>query len=533
MEASMSRYTYHHNKENGDTYVYESSSYWDKEKKAPRTRQTYLGKLDKVTGDIIPTNRKKKIVPLENDAERPSSDSQTETLKPTVKVAGPYLLLETLAAKTGLDKLLAKCFPQMHTFILSLVFFIVQKGLPLSRSEAWSLSHLHPAFEPFSSQRISELLQNIREDDQRCFLSQWLRKVAENDCLCYDITSISSYAKGNEYVRFGYNRDGEPLPQVNLALFFGQNSGLPAYYRRLPGKISDVATLKTTIKTLDLIGAESIHFILDRGFYSQSNVDEMLARHHHFTMAVPSGRKWVESIIDQYHDSIASPQNYIQTNDRETLYAATHLHKWGPEGRRTYLHIYFNGERAGQDFDKFTLKMLRYKKEIESGQRVEAHEEDYKRYLIISHTPKRGLKVSFNDAEIQKHRHRYAGFFCLFSNCVKDKAEALNIYRARDRVENSFDDLKNQLDMKRLRVHTSKAMDSRLFLQFLALILISQMRKIIAAHEDIKDLTVREVMENMECIVKLTCSGQYKKVYSETYPIQRKIMDAFELKLLS
>ena len=44
----MARYTYHKNKKNGDTYVYESTSYWDKEKKAPRSKQTYLGKLDNV-----------------------------------------------------------------------------------------------------------------------------------------------------------------------------------------------------------------------------------------------------------------------------------------------------------------------------------------------------------------------------------------------------------------------------------------------------------------------------------------------------
>ncbi len=40
-------------------------------------------------------------------------------------------------------------------------------------------------------------------------------------------------------------------------------------------------------------------------------------------------------------------------------------------------------------------------------------------------------------------------------------------YRAKNAVENSFDDLKNHLDMRRLRIHTSDAMDSRLFLQFL------------------------------------------------------------------
>jgi hypothetical protein len=80
-------------------------------------------------------------------------------------------------------------------------------------------------------------------------------------------------------------------------------------------------------------------------------------------------------------------------------------------------------------------------------------------------------------SEIQKRSKRYAGFFCILCPAFKDPMDALGVfYRAKDAVENSFDDQKNHLDMKRLRVHTSAAMDSRLFLQFLALILICQIR---------------------------------------------------------
>ena len=82
----------------------------------------------------------------------------------------------------------------------------------------------------------------------------------------------------------------------------------------------------------------------------------------------------------------------------------------------------------------------------------------------------------FNEDEIRKHRERYAALFCILSNKIKDPMEALRVYRTKDVVENSFDDLKNQLDMKRLRVHDSGVMDTRLFLQFLALIFICHIR---------------------------------------------------------
>jgi hypothetical protein len=312
----MASRTFHHNKKTGVTYVYSVQSYWDKEKKAPRNKQVCIGKLDKATGEVIPSQRKRK--PVEREASAGISAS--------ARVAGPWLLLEKLSQQTGLSSLVQRCFPDHASEMMSLVYFIAQKGLPLSRSEPWSMGHLHPLGEQLVSQRISELLLKITEDSRQKFLSLWLNKMTEHDYLCYDITSVSSYARSNEYVKYGYNRDGESLAQINLAMLFGQKSRLPAYYRRMQGNISDVATLKTTMKALDFLGTKAMHFVLDRGFYSEANVDALLERRHHFIMAVPSGRKWVESLIDRHYESIASPEHYRQTDDSEALYAVTELH---------------------------------------------------------------------------------------------------------------------------------------------------------------------------------------------------------------
>ena len=44
-------------KRTGTTYIYESESYWDKEKKQPRSRRKLIGKLDEETGEVIPTGK--------------------------------------------------------------------------------------------------------------------------------------------------------------------------------------------------------------------------------------------------------------------------------------------------------------------------------------------------------------------------------------------------------------------------------------------------------------------------------------------
>ena len=44
-----------HRSKSGVTYVYESESYWDKEKQQPRSRRKLIGKIDEKTGETVPT----------------------------------------------------------------------------------------------------------------------------------------------------------------------------------------------------------------------------------------------------------------------------------------------------------------------------------------------------------------------------------------------------------------------------------------------------------------------------------------------
>jgi transposase len=58
------------------------------------------------------------------------------------------------------------------------------------------------------------------------------------------MTSISSYSEKIDEVKYGLNKDGTDLEQINLALVIGETSLLPVYYRIMPGNISDVKTVK-------------------------------------------------------------------------------------------------------------------------------------------------------------------------------------------------------------------------------------------------------------------------------------------------
>ena len=61
------------NKKTGITYVYQSESYWDKEKHQPRSHRVCIGKIDEATGRIVPTGGKKN-----KDAEQTLNESLLE-----------------------------------------------------------------------------------------------------------------------------------------------------------------------------------------------------------------------------------------------------------------------------------------------------------------------------------------------------------------------------------------------------------------------------------------------------------------------
>ena len=51
----MASIVYQIDKKTGSKYAFESVSYWDKDKKQPRSKRRYLGKVEPETGEIIPS----------------------------------------------------------------------------------------------------------------------------------------------------------------------------------------------------------------------------------------------------------------------------------------------------------------------------------------------------------------------------------------------------------------------------------------------------------------------------------------------
>ncbi len=77
----MSSYVKYKDKKSGTVYVYESESYWDKEKKQPRNRRKLIGKIDEETGEIVPTAGHKRKKQDPETSSGPASKSSQDALE--------------------------------------------------------------------------------------------------------------------------------------------------------------------------------------------------------------------------------------------------------------------------------------------------------------------------------------------------------------------------------------------------------------------------------------------------------------------
>jgi transposase len=508
----MAAIVYQTNKKTGVIYAYKSISYWDKEKKQSRSKRKCIGRVVPETREIVPT-RKKKALPVGKVAKRGPS--------PITRIAryffGATYLFDHIGEETGVTTDLKRCFPDSYLQILSIAYYLILEDRnPLSRFPRWAAIHRHPFGDVIPSQRSSELFASISEDAmQRFFQLQGKRRV-EKEYLAYDSTSISSYSKCLRQVRWGKNKDLDHLPQINLMLLFGQESRLPFYYRKLAGNIPDVKSLRKLLLDMNNLGYKKIKVVLDRGFFSAANINDLYRLHIKFLIAGKISLKLVMPHLNTVRDTMRSWPHYNQTYQ---IYAYSLPIRWNyvqdrpykgdaiKANRRIYLHLYYSPDRALEDEKAFNNRLAALQEELESGQRQPEHEKQYSAYFDTRTTPVRGIKVTAKEEALVAAKRNY-GYFALLSNDVKEPVKALELYRNKDIVEKAFENLKDRLNLRRTMVSSEQSLDGKLFVQFIALIYLSWITRKMQENNLFKNHTMQSVLDEFDLIECFEIPGQ-------------------------
>ena len=494
-------------------YVYKVLSTFRTENGQPTNTRRSIGKLDPESGLLIPNNA---YWELYGDSEY--VDEITPAIE-SVRSVGATFLVTKILESLCVTEILKKVFGEVKAAaILTSVIYMVCRGNVFERIQDFCEENtLKEAF--LTSPNASVLFSSITYKERMAFFKEWSSRHSTNGYLAYDVTSFSTYATGIHDAEWGYNRDNDNLPQINLGCYVNQENKLPIFYVTYPGSIVDKSHLPYIMAYNKELGIGDVCFVMDKGFCTTDNIKHMHTEKLSYLISVDTSRKEIRSAIAEAREGIVSIRNvaaggvYAKTVQSEIY------------GSMLTIHIYYDPVTAERMRSQLYRNIDNQEKILSNLKLLTKQEaKRYRKYFDIKLSEDGSFSYEINCNKIDE-LSRNCGFFCLLTNKEMDSKTALVLYRRKDVIEKGFDDIKNHIDMKRLRTHNSSTTDGKLFCAFIALIAVSQMANHLSDYMKEKSLSKDGLLSQLEKIKVVLMTNGYR-ILNPITKTQRLIFDA-------
>lgn len=473
----------------------------------------------------------------------------TNTERPiAVENVGQSYVLGTIAESMGLTACLKSAFGERNGLaLLLLAEHQVAEGRPLYVAQSWMEETRIPEVLRdfhFDSSTLTEFMNTTGRESGRteAFFRLWVERCGKPSSLIFDTTSISTYGRMLQ-AEWGYNRDGDSLPQVNFALVSGRELGLPLFYRLVPGSIPDVKLVQHTVQRMADFGLKDFRCSLDRGFYSAGNIRTMLEDKTGFVLGAPMSCHQTQELIKKHKNAMTSPKASIMFQGNVVRHAGdTWIVDMGKGVKREIAaHVYMDPKRRADAVASVERIVFELEKklgdEIHDGRVASLAEGKewinekaglLKNCLTVEQGADGTLSVSrclHSIATITSKK----GYFVVITDDLHYSGEnVLADYRSRDSIEKLFDILKNETEQNRVRSGKEHVGAGRLFLAFLGMILHREMENRLRQAKLLKHYSVSEVLCDMRKLkaVKTTAG---RTLQMEITKHQRKLFEALKM----
>jgi transposase len=319
---------------------------------------------------------------------------------------------------------------------------------------------------------------------------------------------------------------------VNLSLIVDKDLGIPLMYDVYPGSIVDVSTLKNTIKKINAQGVRDYTLIMDRGFFSTANVEELVSSNLSFIIPPASSLKTVKEAISEIHNRIDDPQ-YLKLHQKEPLFVMPVDIDVGEIHLKGY--AYYDQRREQQERNSLykrlydlmeRLKSVNLKPWMNPGDVFREIARKDARF-IEWRTIDGKFEVELRKNAISQAINKLGKFILLYQGQFSWE-ECLSLYRGKDAVEKGFDILKNDIELMPAHVRTDSTLRGYIFIAFLALILRMKLMRMMVEAGLSKRFSVEGLLTELEKIkVMILSNGQ--KIITEVTKKQREILDALNM----
>ena len=445
----------------GEKYVYKHVKYFRNTQGKPRNQSKAIGKFDADSGKMFPNSNYFDLYHV--DPTLPDVD--------VWDYGYSYLALKT-CHDIGLFRRLSGTFGEQRAMdIIAMASYIIREGSAMDGIDDWLQRNYFPGYSRLlTSQSSSRIFAALTAGKINDFFIGWVKSAMSEGTVCYDVTSISSYAQQMSSIERGYNRDGENLAQFNLGMFCDENSKIPLYYNRYNGNLTDKTNLSYVLANAKAVGINRVKMVVDRGFGMEGLLNSLHELCDSSIVGMPPHLTESQSIIAAHGDNITNYANELTAP--HTYCIPVNINIGSVHGKALlyfdhYIHVQLCNELSG--------KINRLKAELASFKRYPKSKLNrYEPYFILTkHENDSGFSYAVDIDKVESIRKR-KGFFLIFTTDMASTPEdTLYHYRAKDAAEKLFEQIKCDMDGNRIRTHNEQTTDGKVFVTFIACIIRS------------------------------------------------------------
>ncbi len=398
----------------------------------------------------------------------------------------------------------------------------------------------HPLFSDkmtiYSDSKVSRLFSRITKDQCIGFLDDWNknRDHKKRIYVSYDSTNKNSEAGDIDIVEFGKAKDDKGLPVFNLAIAMDKTNRVPLFYEEYPGSVTDVSQFTCMVDKVIEYGYKKIGFILDRGYFSKENIKYIDDNGYTFIIMCKGCKALVSPLVLENRGTFeTSREAAIRPYKVYGITVTARLYEDDTKDR--YFHIYYSPYKQAAERGALEQKIDKLRqfadKHMGSDQKFG---KTYHEYFKIHYTKKGILSGIEERTDVIEKELKLCGYFCIITSEYMTASQALIQYKGRDISEKLFRADKTFIGSKSERVQTSQSMSSKIFIEFVALIVRNRIynllrERMLSMDAKQKYMTVPAAIRELEKIEMVRRnSGIYKLDHAVT-KTQKIILSSFGL----
>lgn len=296
---------------------------------------TYLGRvLDKERG--IYASRKRGMFTFDPDTgeygnppddfvPQEKQDRRKKSRRLSVDFGDAFFVNAFIHASGMMDVVDSIEYGNKDTLHAMLLFYVLS-GLANCDAIHWYEGNIASLLYPkanLTSQRISDFLASIgTPEKQIAFQKSYIAFVMEHYNQDKNILIDSSGLPNNIHFSMTERNvhNGKVSNEVRLIFVVQKSTGLPIYYRAVPGNIVDVSTLSRVFLHLKSMGVDVSSCIMDAGYNSGDNLDLFYDENHKckigFITRIGAGDKNFKDLVSKELAHIETKENFVKYEDR-------------------------------------------------------------------------------------------------------------------------------------------------------------------------------------------------------------------------